>query len=642
MGKTIAPYGSWRSPITAELIVRGSVGLAGVWIDGDDVLWLEARPWEAGRNVVVRRSADGTVEDVTPAPFNARTRVHEYGGGAVAVHEGTVYFSNFADQRLYRVRPGGAPEPVTPEGPFRYADGVVDRRRNRLICVREDHTASDRDAENTIVAVDLDTGRATVLISGADFYAAPRLSPDGRRLCWLSWNHPRMPWDGTELWVAELNADGSPGPAHLAAGGPEESIVQPEWSPDGVLHFVSDRTGWWNLYRLEEDGERALAPMEAEFGEPHWQFGQSTYAFAGPDRIVCKYEKNAFAHLATLDLRTGELRRLDLPFTVIQFVRARGRRVCFVGGAPDRPGAVVDLDLGTGAFRELRRSTDVEIDPGYVSVPEAIEFPTQGGRTAHALYYAPRNRDFEAPEGERPPLLVISHGGPTAHSRPAFNLGLQYWTSRGFAVVDVNYGGSSGYGRAYRERLKGMWGVVDVDDCVAAALNLAERGWVDRNRLAIRGGSAGGYTTMAALVFRDVFEAGASHFGVSDLETLARDTHKFESRYLDSLVGPYPERRDLYVERSPIHFIDRLSCPMIFFQGLEDRVVPPAQAETMVAKLREKGIPVAYLAFEGEGHGFRKAENIKRTLEAELYFYSKIFGFPLADEVEPVEIANLA
>ncbi|MBX5477341.1 MAG: S9 family peptidase, partial [Clostridia bacterium] len=502
--------------------------------------------------------------------------------------------------------------------------------------------ASDREAENTIVAVDLDTGRATVLVSGADFYAAPRLSPDGRKLCWLSWNHPNMPFDGTDLWVADVAPDGSLGPARHVAGGPDESIFQPEWSPDGVLHFVSDRTGWWNLYRLEEGGPRALAPMEAEFGEPQWVFGLSTYAFAGPDQIVCKYEKNAFAHLATLDLRTGELRRLDLPFTVIQSVRARGRRVCFVGGAPDRPGAVVDLDLGTGAFRELRRSTDVEIDPGYVSVPQAIEFPTQGGRTAHALYYAPRNRDFEAPEGERPPLLVLSHGGPTAHSRPVFNLGLQYWTSRGFAVVDVNYGGSSGYGRAYRDRLKGMWGVVDVDDCVAAALHLAERGLVDRNRLAIRGGSAGGYTTMAALVFRDVFKAGASHFGVSDLETLARDTHKFESRYLDSLVGPYPERRDLYVERSPIHSIDRLSCPMIFFQGLEDRVVPPSQAEAMVAKLREKGIPVAYLAFEGEGHGFRKAENIKRTLEAELYFYSRIFGFPLADEVEPVAIENLA
>lgn len=633
----IAPYGAWKSPITPDLIVAGTVGLNAIRVDGDDVYWIESRPTEAGRNVIVRRTPDGRTADLTPMPFNARTRVHEYGGGEYLVHDGVVYFANFADQRLYRQEAGAAPQPITPEGALRYADAVMDARRGRLICVREDHTAADREAINALVAVacDGDPAGGHVLVSGNDFYASPRLSPDGRRLAWLTWNHPNMPWDGCELWVADVQADGSLAGARLVAGGPAESIFQPEWSPTGELHFVSDRTGWWNLYRWRDGRVEPLCEMAAEFGLPQWVFGMSTYAFVAPDRIACAYTQNGIWRLALLDTTTKTLTPLDLPYTEIGGVRGAPGAAFFTAASPTEATAVVRLDVASGTITVLRRSSAVTVDAGYLSVPQPIEFPTEGGLTAHALYYPPANRDYRAPAGERPPLLVLSHGGPTGATSSALRLGIQFWTSRGFAVVDVNYGGSTGYGRAYRERLNGQWGIVDVDDCVNAARYLAGRGLADENRLAIRGGSAGGYTTLAALTFRKVFKAGASHFGVSDLEALATDTHKFESRYLDRLVGPYPERRDLYIARSPIHFTDRLATPLILFQGLEDRVVPPSQAEKMFAAVKAKGLPVAYVPFEGEQHGFRKAENIKRTLEAELYFYSRVFGFPLADAMEP-------
>lgn len=482
--------------------------------------------------------------------------------------------------------------------------------------IREDHGISDREAQN-------------VLEEGHDFYAYPRLSPDGSLLSFIAWDHPRMPWDGTVLYVAPILPDGRLGEKRKVAGGLEESIFQPQWSPEGTLDYISDREGWWNLYRLEGEKGVGLLPMEAEFGEPLWQLGATTYGFAGSHRLVLKYEKDTFPHLAFLDLKTGRLTPLHLPFTAIQHVKVREGKAAFVGSSPERPMGVILLDLGTGEWEKRQGSMEAPLDGGYLSRPRPITFPSQGGRKAHALYYPPQNKDFQGPEGEKPPLLVFTHGGPTSHARPAFNLGIQYWTSRGFAVVDVNYGGSTGYGRNYRELLKERWGQVDVEDCQAAAHYLVQEGWVDGERLAIRGGSAGGYTTMAALVFGDTFKAGSSHFGVSDLEALAKDTHKFESRYLDGWVGPYPEERNRDLQRSPIHFTDRLSCPMIFFQGLQDKVVPPDQAEMMVEKLREKGIPVAYLAFPGEGHGFRKAENIQRILEAELYFYGRIFGLPL-------------
>ena len=616
--------------------------LGQIALDGADIYWVEMRPAEGGRNVIVRRTSDGRTSDVTPAPFNARTRVHEYGGGAFAVMNGTVYFSNFRDQRLYRQQLGARPQPLTPEEDLRYADGVIDRRRGRMICVREDHTVAGREAVNTLVSLDLKNGGSgQVLVSGNDFYSSPRLSPDGSRLAWLTWNHPNMPWDGTELWIAEVRADGSLGQAECVAGSIDESIFQPEWSPDGVLYFVSDRTGWWNLYRWRDGRVEPLCKMEAEFGRPQWVFGMSTYAFESARRIICSYTQHGVWHLASLDTETGRLEPIEIPYSDIRGLRAAPGRVVFAAGSPTEAASIVQLDLDRHKLEVLRRSSEITVDAGYISIPQAIEFPTEQGLTAHAFFYAPQNRDYVAPPDERPPLLVRSHGGPTSATSSTLAWEIQYWTSRGIAVVDVNYGGSTGYGREYRQRLNGQWGIVDVDDCVNATRYLVQRGEVDGKRLAIRGGSAGGYTTLCALTFRDVFHAGASYFGVSDLEALTRETHKFESRYLGRLVGPYPERRDLYQARSPINFTDRLSCPVILFQGLEDKVVPPNQAELMVQALRAKGLPVAYIAFEGEQHGFRRAENIKRALEAELYFYSRIFNFELADAIEPVPIENL-
>jgi dipeptidyl aminopeptidase/acylaminoacyl peptidase len=468
------------------------------------------------------------------------------------------------------------------------------------------------------------------------------VSPDGASICWLSWNHPNMPWDGTELWTARIGDDGSASAAGMVAGGPTESIFQPEWSPDGRLFYVSDRDGWWKLYG---EAGAVLDPSltgGAEFGAPQWAFDSRTYAFLPDGRIACAFARSGRSYLAIADPETGGLTPLDLPLTGFGGPRAgTDGSLYFNGSSPTTPSAIYRLSLASGGLAILRRSSDLAIDAEYISIPEPLEFPTEGGLTAHALYYAPKNPNFTAPAGEKPPLIVMSHGGPTSASGAGLSLGRQYWTSRGFALLDVNYGGSTGYGREYRERLNGKWGIVDVDDCCNGARYLAQRGLVDPERMAITGGSAGGYTTLSALAFRDVFKAGASHFGIGDLEALARDTHKFESRYLDGLVGPYPERRDIYVERSPIHHVDRLGCPAIFFQGLEDRIVTPNQAEAMVAALKLKGIPVAYLAFEGEQHGFRKAENIKRALDGELYFYSRIFGFEPADSIEPVHIDNL-
>ena len=631
--KQIAPYGSWISPITSDLIVSGTIGLVEIALHGDDVYWIESRPSEAGRSVLVRRTPDGQIHDLTPLPYNTRTRVHEYGGGSFLVASDAVYFSNFADNRVYRYREGGEIEPLTPEGKMRYADFCLDANGNRLICVREDHTESATNCANTIVAIDLRTGADTVLVSGNDFYSSPRLSGDGRRLAWLTWNHPAMPWDSTELWLAQVKADGSLANAALVAGGLDESIFQPEWSPDDRLYFVSDRTGWWNLYRLEGGQVEALSEMEAEFGYPQWVFGLSLYQFASAGEIVCAYTERGNWKLATLDTASKELTPVATPYTEIRNLCVAGRRAVFCSGSPTEMDAIVRLDLDGGDTELLRQSSSLEVDEGYLSIAERIEFPTENGLTAYGFYYAPKNRDFEAPVGERPPLIVISHGGPTAAASSSLSLRIQYWTSRGFAVVDVNYGGSTGYGRAYHQRLNGNWGVVDVDDCVNAARYLVELGKADSDRVIIRGGSAGGYTTLAALTFRDFFKAGASYYGISDLEALEQDCHKFEARYNASLIAPYPQAKAVYEERSPIHHTEGLSCPIILFQGLDDKVVPPNQSEMMVEALRAKKIPVAYIAFEGEGHGFRKAENIKRTLDAELYFYARVFGF--AADVPP-------
>jgi dipeptidyl aminopeptidase/acylaminoacyl peptidase len=638
----IAPYGSWKSSITAELIASGTMTFGQIALDGEDVYWVEARPAEGGRNVVVRWTRQGGVHDLTPSPFNVRTRVHEYGGGSLVVSGGTVYFVNFADQRICRQQGNGAPEPLTFGAGRRYADGVLDLLRSRLICVREDHSNAGREPVNSLVAVPLDGERAeNDLVSGNDFYSSPRLSPDGSRLAWLTWNHPNMPWDGTELWLGEVRRDGSLREMQKIAGGPEESILQPEWSPDGVLHFVSDQTGWWNLYRWQRGESEALCPMAAEFGRPPWVFGMSTYGFSAPERIVCSFLRDGHWRLGLLDTRTGRLDGIETGYTDIREVRVSAAQVVLAAGSPTEVSSIVRLKLKGKGLEVLRRSTEIDLDPAFLSAPEPIDFPTEGGRTAYGFFYPPRNPNYVALSRELPPLLVRSHGGPTAATSTTLLWDIQYWTSRGFAVLDVNYGGSSDYGREYRQRLNGGWGVVDVDDCANGARYLVEKGRVDGKRLAIRGGSAGGYTTLCALTFRNLFRAGASYYGITDLEALVRDTHKFEARYLDRLVGPYPARRDLYRERSPIHFADRLSCPIIFFQGLADPVVPPNQAEVMVAALRTKGLPVAYLAFPGEQHGFRQAATIRRALEAELYFYSRVFGFKLADPVEPLAINNL-
>lgn len=640
---TIAPYGTWKSPITADLIVAESIGLGQVMRDGVDIYWAEMRPQEKGRYVVVRRTTDGKTADVNPAPFNARTRVHEYGGGSYSAHKGTLYFTNFADQRLYRQQPDSAPEALTPAGvDIRFADCVMDSQRNRLIGVREDHRAADQEAVNTIAALDLATGgEGHVLVSGSDFFASPRLSPDGSQLVWQSWNHPNMPWDGCELWLADMQADGSLGAARLVAGGLEESIFQPQWSPDGILYFVSDRSGWWNLYRLVGEEVEAVTQLEAEFGLPQWVFGQSTYGFAGPERIICTFTSAGLWHLAAIDTKTLAFTRLESPYTTIHSLRVSQTDAIFEGGSPTLESEIVRLDLATGQFSTLRRSGGAAPDSRYISPAQPIAFPTENGQTAHGFYYPPRNQDFTAPADDKPPLLVISHGGPTGATDNVLELPIQFWTSRGIAVLDVNYGGSTGYGRAYRMRLNGNWGIVDIDDCCNGALFLVEQGLADGKRLIIRGGSAGGYTTLGALTFRDVFSVGASYYGVSDLGGLAEETHKFESRYLDNLVGPYPAAKAVYEERSPVYHAENLNCPVIFFQGLEDKVVLPNQAERMVDAMRYNEVAVAYVPFAGEQHGFRQAANIKRALEGELYFYGRVLGFQPADEIEPVEIENL-
>ena len=675
----IAPFGTWESPLTAVAVAAGSLRLEVVAVHGDEVYWLEGRPAEGGRTVLVRRRADGSVADVTPGGTNVRTRVHEYGGGACVVWAGpaagpaagpvkstaagTVYYSEFADQRVYRLVPGASPVPITPAGPWRYADAAIHPSGRWLVCVREDHTQPGREPVTTLVRLPLDgqgsTGESAgvsaevsagdVLASGFDFYSTPRFSADDTRLCWLAWRHPQMPWDGTEVWVADIAGDGSAvavlRDAHKVAGGSDESIVQPGWSPDGTLYFVSDRTGWWNLYRLRAGAIETIHPMEAELGGPQWQFGASCWAFADPSTIVVSYSSAGRRRAATIDLSIDPKDRALSPLGDLEpgaAILATRTHAVFVGGSPRAPDAVVRVSLSSRVVETLRVASPQMLQASQVSEAQPIEFPTDAGLTAHAFYYAPRSAAHTGLTGERPPLIVISHGGPTSAATTRLSLEVQYWTTRGFGIVDVDYGGSSGYGRAYRQRLNGQWGIVDVRDCVNAANHLVREGLADRARLIIRGRSAGGYTTLAALTFHpDVFTAGASYYGICDVEVLARDTHKFESRYLDTLIGPYPAARDDYRARSPIHFTDRLSCPLILLQGLEDQVVPPNQAEMMADAVRAKGLPVALLLFEGEQHGFRRTETIVRCLEAELSFYGAVCGFEPVGSISPVRVDNL-
>jgi dipeptidyl aminopeptidase/acylaminoacyl peptidase len=645
---TQAPYGTWPSPVTPALLVKAAVGLSNVALEGQRVYWVESRPSEAGREVLVAVPADGGSEpvDVTPAGFSVRTRVHEYGGRCYCVHGSTIVFSNWADQRLWVIRDGADPVPLTPvpqaAGGVRFADPVFSPDGRWIVCVRETHEDGDA-VVNDLVAVPLDTPGAEPgrLAGGHDFFAAPRFSPDGSRLSWVTWELPDMPWDSTRLWCAQVEADLAVGPARLVAGGPGESVTQPRWSPDGVLHYVSDRTGWWNIYA---DPDRPVCPMAAEFGEPDWVFGNSTYGFTPGGELVAVWGASGGRRLGVV--REGRVEPRESAFSSYSSVQVTAGAVVYaIAASPVLPPAVVRLELASGAVQIIRRSREVPIDAAHISQPEAIDFPTGDGQTAHALFYPPAHATVSGPPGERPPVVVIIHGGPTSSASAVFNLSVQYWTNRGFAVADVNYRGSSGYGRAYRRLLAGGWGVADVEDCAAVIRWLDGRGLVDGRRAVIRGGSAGGFTTLAALAFTDVFSAGASHYGVADLELLARDTHKFESRYLDGLVGPWPAATTEYRRRSPIHHVDQIKSPLILFQGLDDRVVPPSQSELMYRALQDQGVPVAYLAFEGEQHGFRKAETLITVMTAELEFYGRVFGFtpalPEGEQVE-LEIANEA
>ena len=627
--ETLAPYGSWRSPITTDEIVKGTLSLMEHVTDGEDVYLLEGRPQEGGRGVVVRITPDRERTDVTPSAFNVRTRVHEYGGGAFTVDRGVVYFSNDHDYQVYVQEVGKAPEQLTHDEGMRYADFQMDDRNSRLICVRESHV-SEGEALNELVSIDIRTGQVSVLVSGADFYASPCVNAQKSQLAWMSWNHPLMPWDGTELWLADLDESGRLQQMRKVSGSDQESIFQPSFSPDGTLYFVTDKTNWWNLYRYVGERVEPVLMRSAEMGVPQWVFGLSTYGFLSASEILLTYEEKGHWKLAKVDATTRRWTPIDSPYTYYAGVKVGTGRVFFTAASATEPLALVSADFSLTHFDVIVQSVSHMMDAGYMPNPEIIDYPSVDGMKAHGIFYAPKNQDYDGLPDELPPLLVMSHGGPTSETHAIYNLRIAYWTSRGIAVLDVNYGGSTGYGRIYRERLKGNWGIVDVDDCVSGALYLAGRGDVDANRLAIKGGSAGGYTTLCALAFRDVFKAGASYYGVSDAETLATDTHKFESRYTFGLIGPYPEMKELYWERSAIHHVDQLNCPVIFFQGLDDKIVPPDQSEKMYEALKAKGLPTSYVTFAGEGHGFRGATAIAQALESELDFYAQVFNFPLA------------
>ena len=621
-----APYGTWNSPLAATDLAGSAIALSYVAIREKIPYWVESRPAEGGRNVIVTAGENGAVKELTPQGFNVRTRVHEYGGTPYALSRDAVYFSNFSDQRVYAHRHGQEPVAITPPG-YRYADYELDRTGRHLFCVREDHTGGG-EPKNTIVMLDTTTGGAgKVLFEGSDFVAFPRSSPDGRRLAWIAWNHPDMPWDTTTLYVATL-CDSGLSDITAVTQGVEESALEPRWDADGTLYFVSDRSNWWNLYRYSDKQVTHVFAFEAEISGPPWVLGQSNYALDGRGRAVVKYTVAARDKLGVADLGTGKLTPLDLPFTGLASIQLTNPDTAVaIAASATEEAALVSIDLSNGGYRVLRAPGSLRLAEPFISLAEAIEFPTAGGVTAHAFYYPPTNPDCAGLPGEKPPLIVKVHGGPTSHSKPELAMATQYWTSRGFALLDVNHGGSTGFGRSYRNRLRNNWGVVDVTDVVAATKYLIERGRVDGNRAAIRGGSAGGFTVLAALAFHDVFKAGANYYGVSDLEALAQDTHKFESRYLDRLVAALPEGRAIYEARAPIRHLENFKAALITFQGSEDKVVPPSQSRAIVAALKANGVPVAYVEFEGEQHGFRKAENIVRSLESELAFYGQVFGF---------------
>jgi len=622
-----APCGSWESPITAQSIASGAVLFSELFLAPQGTLyWLERRPQEKGRVALLSWNEEEGEKELLPKEFNVRTRVHEYGGGALLVDEERVFFVNDADQQVYCLERGKIRQ-VTRNANARFADGRASG--SSLFYVMEEH---GDEVVNSIVRIDSETGSVEKIAEGQDFYACPRISPDGRTLAYLCWNHPNMPWDGTELRTLDLET----GAENRIAGGASESIATPSWSPQGDLYYLSDRSNWWNLYRT--GNSHPLFPMEAEFSLPQWVFGQTLYGF-DRDQIACSYIVNGTSFFG-VGKPGKQLKLLDLPYTAATYVSVQPGKMAFIASSPEEPPSILLFEINEGKERVIKR-VKLPFPRGFLAKPQNLSFPSGSGRVAHAFYYPPTNPYFQGLEGEKPPLLVHCHGGPTAYDPPSYNSNALYWTSRGFAYMTVNYGGSAGYGRAYRDLLKGQWGVVDVEDSARAALYCVEMGLADPKRLAIEGGSSGGYTTLEALCQTRVFQVGADHFGVSDLERLALDTHKFESHYLDRLIGPYPEKKALYQERSPVDHVERLGSAAIIFQGDEDAIVPPSQSEEIYESLLARNIPTAYLLYKGEQHGFRRAENIQRTYEAQLYFFSKILGFPLNEKIAPVEIQNL-
>lgn len=641
--------GTWPSAITPERVTGAAPSLDYPFSQGGSLFWLENRPTENGRGVVVQRLPDGTTRDLLPAPLSARTRVHEYGGRPYCVHDRTLYFCLDDDQRIWRFAIDAdtpIPEPLTPASGDRYAELIMDAGRKRLLAVREQPREGD-EPRASLVAIPLDgSQRITELVSGHDFYAFPRLSPDGGQLAWISWQHPCMPWDHSELWCATLDRQGLPIEPRRLAGHQRESVFQPEWLDERQLAFVSDRSEWWNLYRCDSDGGNTepLLPMAAEFATPLWTLGMSTLAVSGDGSLYAAFSRDGQWELGRLAVTAApdrEWKLLDTTCTHWHGLAPTPDGFLAVGAAPDRSAT---LYCWRGNTPEVVRDPGpLPVDPAWIAHPASIHFPAvdDPGCRVHALYYPPTNPTCELPAGDLPPLIVIGHGGPTGATSTALNYKIQFWTSRGFAVLDVNYRGSTGFGRRYRDALYERWGVADVDDLCSGARYLVEQGLAHPERLIVRGSSAGGYSVLSALAFRDVFSAGASLYGIGDLETLARDTHKFEARYLDSLIGPYPEAIERYRQRSPVHHSENIHCPVIFFQGLEDKVVPPSQAEAMVKKLRDNGTPVAYLPIPDEGHGFRRADNARRVLEAELAFYGKVFGFTPPDIDVRLTVHNL-
>lgn len=645
--KRVCPYGSWASSIDSGSLVAGARVLGAPRVEGDALYWLERRPAEAGRQVLMRGELAGLaglaggavgrglggLREVSAPGVNVRTRVHEYGGGEYAVFRDRIYYVDDGEGCIVGGRVGGPMRPLTRRG-ARHADLVVSPDGRWLVAV-EERPLPDHEPENRLVAIALPAdlerdpvvAEPRVVAAGHDFYASPVFDRGGRRLAWLAWDHPHMPWNKTVLEQRAWGPDGAQGERVRVAGGAGESLFQPGFGPDGALYVVSDRSGFWNLARVSEGGLRPVHALAGELGRPQWVFGLSTWAWLEGDRVLASVTRAGCDALGVLSLASGAFEAMPVDFVTVGGLTTGTDFAACVASTPTTGLALYAWALEGGRPQCVRDAGIPELDDAAASRAEALELVRPDGRTTYAFFYAPVSAGSQGPSDERPPLLVKSHGGPTAATSAGFEPRIQFWTSRGFAVVDVNYAGSSGYGRAYRDRLERAWGVEDVADCVGVARALAGAGRVDGERLAITGGSAGGFTTLCALTFHAVFRAGASHYGIGDLEALVRDTHKFESRYTDWLVGRWPEERARYVERSPIHHADRLRCPVIFFQGLEDRVVPPNQAEAMVGALARRGVAHAYVPFAGEGHGFRRAENIRMALDGELYFYSRVFGF---------------